>query len=635
MTSTPSHSQAATWGRRALVPGAILVLALLLRLYQLNAPSMDFLSWRDTQTLMVARNFAHGSMNPLLPKVDWRTTTGPQSDGTVGGTELPIVPWLTAWLFRAFGVQPWAGRVAPILFSLLGLFWFHRLASRFYGPRCAAWAMLLLAVSPYHLYTARLQMPESFVFAMSFGAFLYYDRWLEGRRRRDYAVALALCLLMLLGKPNFAVMALPMAWLTFSRLGLGAFRARSIYLFVIAVGLPFLAYVFYSNRILIPRTGLSFAQPSLFRHSLLLSLDFYTAIAGAVWSTALAPLVTLLALAGLAAPWLDRKGWFAHAWLAGALALFVLTPGGSRVNGYYHMILAPPALLLVGRLADGTMGVPRRGRPSWRTVATAALLLLAAAQCIHRILPAYQPVNAPAYACGTWLNRNTDPVAKILMATPNTTALYHADRIGWTTWFEHYGQSIDFDFDLINRVGLLGASWLGVPDPLFHQPGRKPYAALHDTLYDTYWSHTTAEFTVFDLRRSPDLAAPDEGRIVFGLPESRKYLRGPWELDARNAQGNPCVELRAGPKGAIVFEVAGLREITVTVAPTAADQHLSIAVNGQPATVHTLAGAGPRPIVLSPVTLPASGRHTLVIAIATGAPLGLLEIHIHSNSIPI
>ena len=623
MTSKPLTLRAVSWGRRALIPGAILLFALLLRLYQLNVPSMDFLSWRDTQTLMVARNFAGGSMNPLLPKVDWRTTTGPQSDGTVGGTELQVVPWLTAWLFRAFGVQPWAGRVVPIVFSLLGLIWFYRLGDRFYGPRCAAWAMFLLAVSPYHLVTSRLQMPESFVFAMSFGMFLYFDRWLEGRRPRDYGIALAMCLLMLLGKPNFAVMAIPMAWLTLSRLGMATFRSRAVYIFAIGAGLPFLVYVFYSNRILIPRTGLSFAQPDLFRHHLLLTADFYTAIAGTVWSTSLTPLVATLALLGIAVPLIDRKGWFVHAWLLGAVALFVLTPGGGRVNGYYQMVLAPPALMLVGRLADAVIGARRGGKLSWRAVATGIVLLLAGAQCLQRILPAYQPINAPAYACGTWLNRNTDPGARILTATPNTTALYHANRIGWTTWFENYGTPIVFGFDVINRVGPLGASsWLGVPDPLFHEPGRRPYAELHDTLYETYWSHTAPQFTVFDLHRTADLALPEGGRIAFGLPESRKYLRGPWGLDGRGTSGAPLVELRAGPTGKMVFETAKpLGEIWLTIAPTRANQPISIAVNGGPPESFTLAGLGPRRIRVSPLPPLANGPHSVILETEPGAGL--------------
>ena len=76
----------------ALVVGLILLSGLLLRLYELAAPPVDFLCWRDTQTLMVARNFYREGMNLFSPSVDWRTTTEFAVKGTVGGTELQVVP---------------------------------------------------------------------------------------------------------------------------------------------------------------------------------------------------------------------------------------------------------------------------------------------------------------------------------------------------------------------------------------------------------------------------------------------------------------------------------------------------------------------------------------------------------------
>ncbi|NIA14573.1 MAG: hypothetical protein GWP08_10880 [Nitrospiraceae bacterium] len=99
--------------------GTLLGLGVLLRLYHITAPPCDFLSWRDTQTLMVARNFYQESMNLFLPAVDWRTTDEVAARGLVGGTELMVVPYLTAILYHFFGIQFWVGRVVPIAFAVL------------------------------------------------------------------------------------------------------------------------------------------------------------------------------------------------------------------------------------------------------------------------------------------------------------------------------------------------------------------------------------------------------------------------------------------------------------------------------------------------------------------------------------
>ena len=124
-----------------LLLGLILALGLLLRLYHLNHPPIDFLSWRETQTLMVARNFYREGMNLFRPSVDWRTTDEVAPKGAVGGTELMVVPYLTACLYHVFGLQYWVGRVAPILFALVGTAYFYRLVERFHtkvplAPRC-------------------------------------------------------------------------------------------------------------------------------------------------------------------------------------------------------------------------------------------------------------------------------------------------------------------------------------------------------------------------------------------------------------------------------------------------------------------------------------------------------------------
>lgn len=81
-------------GRRsyAMCFTAVLLVTLLTKFYAITTPPTDYHSWRQTQTLMAARNFAHGSMNLFRPEVDWRTTDDHDRGGVVGGSELQVVP---------------------------------------------------------------------------------------------------------------------------------------------------------------------------------------------------------------------------------------------------------------------------------------------------------------------------------------------------------------------------------------------------------------------------------------------------------------------------------------------------------------------------------------------------------------
>lgn len=153
-TSEHSEYEGRTINRsvNALALLVLVFLGLLLRLYHVSAPPYDFLSWRDTQTLMVARHFYEDDMNIFTPEVDWRLSTERLTSGVVGRTELMITPWLTALLYRVFGEAFWAGRIVPIGFSLLAGALFCLLAKRYYCPSCAMISALILTVSPYFLY---------------------------------------------------------------------------------------------------------------------------------------------------------------------------------------------------------------------------------------------------------------------------------------------------------------------------------------------------------------------------------------------------------------------------------------------------------------------------------------------------
>lgn len=490
-----SDDHASGWLGRLHKPsawlGLIVLLGLVLRLYHVTWPPVDFLAWRETQTLMLARNYYRQGMNLFSPSVDWRTTRELLPRGSVGGTELPVVPYLTAMLYHVFGLRYWVGRMIPITFSLVGAAYFFSLVQRFYGLACAVFSATLLTVSPYYLYCGRLQMPESFAFAMSFATLYCYDKWLA-QERSSYWPALAYCVLAMLGKPAMVIIAAPMLFLTVLRFKTSFVRQPRLYLFAAAVALPVAAWTVHS-RAVTARTGLSFMQPDLLNHALLLTVQFYRSIATVVWRDALTPVVALLALIGLALRCRSPREWFAHSWLFGSILLWFLMPGGCSVNGYYHLIMVPPAAVLAGRALSSGLAHRRLWIP------VGLVWALAMGSSLQVAARAYHPVNRYAHDCGVWLNRNTPKDALVLTATANPATLYFADRVGWICWYQDYGTPIHFDHELVNAVGALGASVLAIPDPRFDDPDPPTYRHIRNDLYATYRCHRDNGFTVFFL----------------------------------------------------------------------------------------------------------------------------------------
>jgi len=555
--------------------GFVVLLGFLLRLYEINTPPVDFLSWRDTQTRMVARNFYREGMNLFSPSVDWRTTDEVAPKGTVGGTELMVVPYLTAMLYHLFGIDFWVGRVVPILFALLGAVIFHRLVKRFYGSLCATVATLLLTVSPYFLYCGRCHMPEPFAFAVSFAALYYYDRWLASGDWRTYFAAAAGSLLMLLAKPQLGVMIIPMAFLTFNRFGLRAFTQGGLYLLAALVGVPFLAYLYWTSVVLIGRTGLSFSGPGFFDFKRWLSdPTYYGRIAQSVWLWSVTPTVCVLGLIGLLRPARDRRDYFAHAWLAGALSLFFLMPGGTAPNGYYQLILEPPFALLAARTFEWSF------RRQWVNVVAVGILAAAVVFSLQVAKRTLIHHHESEYRCGEWLREHTAENALVLTSTASPATLYFADRVGWTSWQERYGQGAVFGTDLINKVLPLGASILAIPEEWFDNAYHGQYNEVRDMLYDTFPCQKGPGFTVFDLTQPADLSLPVDGYVTFGLRDSRKYLRGTWGPDQLDAAKAPFASLGPGSTAQIRFAAESKpKSILLSLACAAPEMTITWKVN--------------------------------------------------------
>jgi len=598
---------------------AILLFALACRLIAIDEPPFGLLAWRQTQTLMVTRNFARESMNIFRPEVDWRTTDAFAEHGYVGGTELQVIPWLTAWLWRVFGEQFWAMRAFPILFSLLGFFWLHRLVARLHGERCASLATFLLALSPFFWFAGRAHMPEPFVFAMSFAALLAYDNWLRHRTRRDFAWAVLATSLMLLGKPLFAVMALPMAFLTVHHLGWSFWRVRALYLFAALVAAPFLAYNWYSFRVLLPETGISFAQPELVRLGRAFTLEYHQVIWSRVFFEAVGPATALTALAGLLLlPRRGSAGWTTYAWAASAIVFFFLFPGGNSANGYYQLIAAPPACIFAARAARVLLS--RR----WARAAGVLVLAVIVAQSLRGAADYFRSqYGAEAFACGKWIDENLPKDARVLTLSSDPNTLYYADRSGWICWREHFGKPIKADKELVERTKALGAEAVAIPgEAVFDNAARGPSRAqlvLGDYLNESYYAHRTRAFSVYLLGRGAELAVPERG-ITFGVPEARRHLRGLWGPDQATRRLETFVGIPANGDRRLRFDApADGRHVVLYLAYTTPNAKLAARLDGNNAVQdHCTSVWKPQRVDLGPV--PAGpARHTVTLNVTGNA----------------
>ena len=137
--------------------GAVLFLALVLRLRGIHAPLLDHPGWRQGDTAAIARNFATLDMNPLHPQTDYN---GPPPNYVE--LELQIVPYLAAVLYKLFGVHEVFGRLLSIGFSLGTVATLALFARAMYASeRAGVAAAFAFAVYPGSVYYGRTFMPDT------------------------------------------------------------------------------------------------------------------------------------------------------------------------------------------------------------------------------------------------------------------------------------------------------------------------------------------------------------------------------------------------------------------------------------------------------------------------------------------
>ncbi|PKP20879.1 MAG: hypothetical protein CVU05_08045 [Bacteroidetes bacterium HGW-Bacteroidetes-21] len=134
-----------------------IVLALVLRLYQITSPPLETLhNWRQVTGNMVARNFLEIDNNILYPRLDF---AGEKSGIT--GTEFPLLNYLIYIVSYIFDWNHWYGRLINLIVSSLGIWFFYKIVHRFIRKEYAFSAAIILLCSIWFIYS-RKSMPDTF-----------------------------------------------------------------------------------------------------------------------------------------------------------------------------------------------------------------------------------------------------------------------------------------------------------------------------------------------------------------------------------------------------------------------------------------------------------------------------------------
>jgi len=468
---------------------AIMVVAAMLRVYEINQPFIDAVSWRQTDTATIADNFYHGNWNIFYPEISWN---GPEHNYV--GYEFQTITYVSALLYRIFGHHDWIGRSVAIIFGLWGTFAFYQLVRRVWGAKHAIVSAAVLAILPGQIYVDRSFLPDPVMLSLVITSVWMLVAYLQTGSLRYLLLASLAGMFGFLTKISGFIVAVPMLYVILSILKQKQkLYSKQLLLIIIAgiiILIPVISYYMWAIHIsqtLPPyyiaageywvwKYGLNhFLEQNYFLRQLYSQLNWF-------WTK---PIIALV-IAGLffMLPWFRNnakysqlsKGtrriapWIFHWWIFAFIVYYLVAAQGLVKNPTNLNIVNPAAAALTASALITIASFAQRFIRLRISSALVAIMLLIIAGYEYTILRSawFQPWAINNYRLGLALRKISQPNDLVVTGTGgDTVALYYSQRRGWVfppvyAWVTFYAMDDYEAIQLLEELSAKGADWFGI-----------------------------------------------------------------------------------------------------------------------------------------------------------------------------
>lgn len=151
-------------GREILVTFLLLFLLLLVggisRMFDINSEFTGYYAFRQTQTLMVYRNYKTEGITPFKTKLDMIFPDQDEYEGYVDGFEFNFLPIVTVYFTDLFEDIPAYYRMVIILFNLIGISSIFFILKGYFGKFVSFFGTMLYALLPMSIYFGQAYKPD-------------------------------------------------------------------------------------------------------------------------------------------------------------------------------------------------------------------------------------------------------------------------------------------------------------------------------------------------------------------------------------------------------------------------------------------------------------------------------------------
>ena len=418
----------------------ILMIALGLRLYNINTPLADLHSWRQADTAAVARNFSRDGINLLRPTYDDLSSiqTGIENPEGLRMVEFPLYNAIVSVFVRYLPITSVTvyGRLVSSVFSLVTIAILYYFGLKEKNRLTAIAAAGIFAIYPFFVFFSRTVLPETTAVSfMMIALFLLHiglskDKKLSALLFIGSVVFFAMSILI---KPTTIFYALAAGYLFIDSYRFEVFKNWRPYVYFILALVPFALWRSYilvfpegipASAWLITHVNTFEGPKNIFFKPAFFRWIFMERIGIAMFGI----FGTFFLLFGTISKY---KRFFFHSMLFSALVYLFTFQGGNVQHEYYQTILLPAMALMSGAGLAQLAELPKKMVHGF--ILYPMILVVC---CIGFLFSYYKvkdyyyyPKDLPQIA--QLIQAFTKPDDKIVTdRTGDTTLLYLADRKG-------------------------------------------------------------------------------------------------------------------------------------------------------------------------------------------------------------
>jgi len=424
----------------------ILFTGLLVRLWRINIPLLEFYPTRQVQTAEITQNLIKDNFNLFYPRVDY---FGPNRVYYM--YEFPGYNLIVAALHQISGnVSDINGRIVSIFSYLVAIIFLYKIAAELLNKQIALIAIFFFSLFPLNVLVSRSFQPDEMMLASSLGSLHFLILWLKkGAWKFLIFSSLLFAWAVLIKVVAVVFLFLPIIYILHKGSTKKYQPLPVIYLLVSLV--PSMLWYFHAFEV---STRLNTASSTAFNLFIwfdpenLINPKYYSTIFGHEYNLVILPAGMVLFLIGLLSK-LNKKQTIAYWWLGSVVLYFLIFNKHNMTHEYYHLPFLPIASIFIGigakKIIDSLNGLVI----SKNLFLVLCFLLLTVLMLPPTLARAYKPIDRFSNvldAAGA-LKRVSNPNDLIVgIMDRGPTLVYYADRVGWNLGLDKERQLKEEEF---------------------------------------------------------------------------------------------------------------------------------------------------------------------------------------------